>query len=58
MNNNIAIQVVNLTKYYGELPAVDHVSFAVRRGVLWLSGSQWRWQDEYPQDVNWRDKDG
>ena len=32
MNNNIAIQAVNLTKYYGELLAVDHVSFTVRRG--------------------------
>jgi len=32
MNNNIAIQVVNLTKYYGELLAVDHISFTVRRG--------------------------
>jgi len=32
MNNDVAIQVVNLTKYYGELLAVDHVSFTVRRG--------------------------
>ena len=32
MNNNIAIQVVNLTKYYGEVLAVDHVSFTVNRG--------------------------
>jgi ABC-2 type transport system ATP-binding protein len=31
MNNNIAIQAVNLTKYYGEVLAVDHVSFTVRR---------------------------
>jgi len=34
VNNNVAIQVVNLTKYYGELLAVDHVSFTVRRGEL------------------------
>ena len=34
MNNNVAIQVVNLTKYYGELLAVDHVSFTVGRGEL------------------------
>jgi len=34
MNNDIAIQVVNLTKYYGELLAVDHVSFTVGRGEL------------------------
>jgi ABC-2 type transport system ATP-binding protein len=32
MNNDVAIQVVNLTKYYGELLAVDHVSFTIRRG--------------------------
>ena len=32
MNNNIAIQVVDLTKYYGQLLAVDHISFTVRRG--------------------------
>jgi len=32
MNNDVAIQVVNLTKYYGELLAVDHISFAVMRG--------------------------
>jgi len=34
MNNDIAIQVVNLTKYYGELLAVDHISFTVRRREL------------------------
>lgn len=32
MNSDVAIQVVNLTKYYGELAAVDHVSFTVSRG--------------------------
>jgi ABC-2 type transport system ATP-binding protein len=32
MDNDVAIQVVNLSKYYGELLAVDHVSFTVRRG--------------------------
>jgi len=32
MDNHAAIQVVNLTKYYGELLAVDHVSFSVGRG--------------------------
>jgi len=32
MNNDIAIQVVNLTKYYGEVLAVDHISLTVRRG--------------------------
>jgi len=34
MNNDVAIQVVNLTKYYGELLAVDHLSFTVGRGEL------------------------
>ena len=32
MNNGVAIQAVNLSKYYGEVLAVDHVSFAVKRG--------------------------
>jgi ABC-2 type transport system ATP-binding protein len=32
MNNDVAIQVVNLSKYYGQLPAVDCVSFTVRTG--------------------------
>lgn len=32
MNNDVAIQVVNLTKRYGEVLAVDHVSFAVGKG--------------------------
>ncbi len=32
MNNDVAIRVVNLTKYYGELLAVDHISLVVRRG--------------------------
>src|SRR4030042_1632651 len=32
MSNDVAIQVVNLTKHYGQLLAVDHISFAVMRG--------------------------
>jgi ABC-2 type transport system ATP-binding protein len=32
MDNHAAIEVVSLTKRYGELVAVDHVSFAVKRG--------------------------
>ena len=32
MNNDVAIQVVNLTKYYGEVLAVHHISFSVSRG--------------------------
>ncbi len=32
MDNNLAIEVTNLTKYYGQLLAVDHVSFEVKRG--------------------------
>ena len=34
MNNGVAIQVANLSKYYGQLLAVDHVSFTVSRGEL------------------------
>ena len=33
-NNSIAIQVENLTKYYGQLLAVDHISFKVKKGEL------------------------
>jgi len=33
-NNSIAIQVENLTKYYGKLLAVDHISFKVKKGEL------------------------
>ncbi|RLI33832.1 ATP-binding protein, partial [Candidatus Bathyarchaeota archaeon] len=28
------IEVSGLTKYYGELLAVDHISFGVRRGEI------------------------
>ena len=28
------IQVENLTKYYGDLLAVDHIAFQVRRGEV------------------------
>jgi ABC-2 type transport system ATP-binding protein len=34
MSNDAAIQVVNLTKCFGDLVAVDHVSFTVRQGEL------------------------
>jgi ABC-2 type transport system ATP-binding protein len=34
MNNDVAIQVINLTKRYGEVLAVDHISFTVRKGEL------------------------
>ena len=33
-NNSIAIHVENLTKYYGKLLAVDHISFKVKKGEL------------------------
>ena len=33
-NDSIAIQVENLTKYYGKLLAVDHISFKVKKGEL------------------------
>ena len=32
MSNDVAIQVVNLTKHYGEVLAVDHIGFTVRKG--------------------------
>ena len=34
MEDDVAIQVVNLTKHYDKLTAVDHISFAVKRGEL------------------------
>jgi ABC-2 type transport system ATP-binding protein len=34
MNDDVAIQVANLSKYYGQLLAVDHISFTVGRGEL------------------------
>jgi ABC-2 type transport system ATP-binding protein len=34
MNNDVAIQVANLSKYYGQLLAIDHISFTVGRGEL------------------------
>lgn len=34
MNNDVAIQVANLSKYYGQLLAVDHISFTVEKGEL------------------------
>jgi len=33
-NNNLAIEVNDLTKRYGQLIAVDHISFAVKKGEL------------------------
>ena len=32
MDNGFAIEVTNLTKFYGQLLAVDHISFSVNRG--------------------------
>ena len=34
MENGFAIEAVNLTKYYGQVLAVDHVSFGVRKGEI------------------------
>ena len=33
-NHHLAIEVDNLVKYYGQILAVDHVSFEVRRGEI------------------------
>jgi len=35
VNSSIAIQVSNLTKNYGKLTAVDHISFEVRKGEIY-----------------------
>ena len=34
VRDEFAIEVANLTKYYGELLAVDHISFGVREGEI------------------------
>ena len=34
MENGFAIEAVNLTKYYGQVLAVDHISFGVRQGEI------------------------
>lgn len=34
MDNSHALQVSNLTKYYGDLLAVDHIDFGVHRGEI------------------------
>lgn len=34
MNSESAVEVTNLTKHYGELVAVDHISFQVKKGEL------------------------
>jgi len=34
MNSENAVEVTNLTKHYGELVAVDHINFQVRRGEV------------------------
>jgi len=34
MGNGFAIEAVNLTKYYGQVLAVDHISFGVRKGEI------------------------
>jgi ABC-2 type transport system ATP-binding protein len=34
MENGFAIKAVNLTKYYGQVLAVDHISFGVRKGEI------------------------
>jgi len=34
MDNAFAVEALNLTKYYGETLAVDHISFEVRKGEI------------------------
>ncbi|MEW6089222.1 MAG: ATP-binding cassette domain-containing protein [bacterium] len=34
MNKDIVIQVSDLTKFYGEIPAVDHINFEVEKGEV------------------------
>jgi ABC-type multidrug transport system ATPase subunit len=41
----IAIKTVNLTKYYGDLLAVDHINFEVKQGEIWVFRSKWSWKN-------------
>ncbi len=34
MDNGFAVEAVNLTKYYGQVLAVDHISFGVKKGEI------------------------
>ena len=34
MGNDLVIQALGLTKFYGELLAVDHINFEVKRGEI------------------------
>lgn len=34
MDDSLAVEVLNLTKYYGRLLAVDHINFGVRKGEI------------------------
>ena len=34
MSSEIAIEVSNLTKYYDDLLAVDHINFEVKKGEI------------------------
>ena len=34
MSSEIAIEVSKLTKYYGDLCAVDHINFEVKKGEI------------------------
>ena len=45
-----AISAEELTYWYGDLVAVDHISFNVAEGEI--LGSQWRRQDDYRQDAD------
>ena len=36
MGERVVIQALNLTKFYGEILAVDHISFEVERGEVFV----------------------
>ena len=41
---SFAIGARNLTKYYGNLLSVDHISFNVREGQIFSFRSKWSWK--------------
>ena len=45
MNDLEVVVVKNLTKRYGDLTAVDNISFSIRRGEIFGAGPQRSWED-------------
>ena len=40
------IEVDHLSKYYGPMTAIQDLSFRVDKEKSWVSGPQWRWEND------------